>query len=159
MSSKINQDNTTSITDNEPQAFDGSCLCGQVSLRITPPLKLMQYCHCARCRKVTGSAHASNIYIDKSQLQWVSGEALVKRFEHPDAKYYAAAFCSNCGSSLPWQVKQGDTVVVPAGCLDGKLNIEPKQNIYWDSRACWFKDSGELPKFAELPPRKPKPAE
>lgn len=135
----------------------GSCLCQQVKYQLTPPVKLFQYCHCSRCQKVTGSAHGANIYITSEQLQWLAGEDSIGRFEHPDAKYYATQFCKVCGSNLPWQVKGGDTVVVPAGSLDeidGEL--KPKQSIHWSSRATWYKETDSICKFEAMPPRKAK---
>ena len=115
---------------------------------------VFQHCHCSRCRKFTGSAHAANIIVDPKQFEWLSGEDLVGRFEHPDAKHYATCFCKNCGSSLPWMAQSGRSVVIPAGTLDEDPEIRPIQNIYWDSRAAWRVNVEELPCHAELPPRK-----
>ncbi len=64
----------------------GSCVCGKVTYEITPPFKTFQYCHCSRCRKFTGSAQASNLFVPPSQFQWLQGNEHVGRYEHPDAK-------------------------------------------------------------------------
>ncbi len=129
----------------------GSCLCGAVSFSVTPPLKLFQYCHCSLCRKVSGSAHAANIFVKPEQLTWDSGADYVQRYEVPDVKYYATGFCKRCGSPLPWQTKDGRSVLVPAGSLNEDPGLKPKQNIFWESRAPWHIETGELPKFAEFP--------
>ena len=42
--------------------IEGKCLCGNVRYRITGPILNFQYCHCSRCRKFTGSAHAANVF-------------------------------------------------------------------------------------------------
>lgn len=129
----------------------GSCLCGTVTYQVTPPFKIFQYCHCSRCRKFTGSAHASNLFVPPSQFQWLSGEDTVGRFEHPQAKYFATCFCRNCGSSLPWAVQGGKNIVVPAGTLNEDPGIRPQQNIYWGSKAPWYISPCELTRFDELP--------
>lgn len=129
----------------------GSCLCGQVSYEITGTLGIFQYCHCSRCRKFTGSAHAANIFVSPKQFRWLTGESQVGRFELPDAKHFATSFCKHCGSSLPWLAKSGKSVVIPAGTLDSHPGIEPFQNIFYASRAEWYKDASELIKFDELP--------
>lgn len=135
----------------------GSCLCQKVQYQLIAPVKLFQYCHCSRCQKVTGSAHAANIYLKAEQLQWLAGEDSIGRFEHPEAKYYATQFCKHCGSNLPWQVKGGDTVVVPAGTLDDiDDTLKPKQSIHWASRATWYEETSSMCKFDSMPPRKPK---
>ena len=133
------------------QTIHGSCLCGSVKYRITGPFKIFQYCHCSRCRKVTGSAFSPNIFVPPERFNWLNGEELVGRYEYPDAKYYATGFCRQCGSTLPWAVKGNKNVVVPAGTLDEKPDIEPMQNIFWDSRAPWFRAPDTLPCFKEFP--------
>ena len=129
----------------------GSCLCGKVRYEITGNLGIFQYCHCSRCRKFTGSAHAANLLVKPEQFKWLTGEAMVGRFEHPDAKHFATSFCKHCGSSLPWLGQTGKAVVVPAGTLDDDPQIRPHQNIFWGSRAQWYVDASELVKYEELP--------
>ena len=131
----------------------GSCLCQRVTYQFHQPEYVFQYCHCSRCRKFTGSAHAANILVKPEQFEWLSGEELVGRFEHPEAKYYATSFCTHCGSSLPWMAQSGGTVVIPAGTLDEDPGIRPRQNIFWDSRAPWCEEVSALPCHAELTPR------
>ena len=135
------------------KTIKGSCLCQGVTYQFHGPEFVFQYCHCSRCRKFTGSAHASNIIIDPKQFEWLSGEDLVGRFEHPDAKHFATCFCKNCGSSLPWMAQSGRSIIIPAGTLDADPEIRPTQNIFWDSRAPWREEVDALPQHAELPPR------
>lgn len=132
----------------------GSCLCGGVTYEIKPPFKIFQYCHCSRCRKFTGGAHSANLFVPPEQFTWLDGQELVGRFEHQGAKFFATCFCKNCGSSLPWPVKCGKNIVVPAGTLDEDPGIRPQQNVFWDSRPSWFVETCELEKFSELPSRK-----
>ena len=60
----------------------GSCVCGIITYEITPPFKIFQYCYCSRCRKFTGSAQASNLFVPPSHFQWLQGQEHVGRFEH-----------------------------------------------------------------------------
>jgi len=129
----------------------GSCLCKKVSYEISGNLGIFQYCHCSRCRKFTGSAHAANLLVSPEQFRWLAGEEYVGRFEPDDTKYFATSFCKNCGSSLPWLGKTKKAVVVPAGTLDTDPGIRPIQNIYWGSKAEWYQDVSELVKYEELP--------
>ena len=129
----------------------GSCLCGTVRYEIVPPFKIFQYCHCSRCRKFTGSAHAANIFVSPTQFEWLAGQDQLRRFDHPEAKYFATCFCNTCGSSLPWPVQGGRNIVVPAGTLDEDPEIQPQQNIFWASKAPWFNSCCDLPKFSEFP--------
>ena len=130
----------------------GSCLCGAVTYQFGSA-KLFQYCHCSRCRKVSGSAHSANLYVAPEQFQWLGGEAQVGYYALPTAKYFATAFCKTCGSALPWLSRTGKVVVVPGGSLDGHPGITPSHSIFCASRAAWYVSVGELPQHDELPPK------
>lgn len=129
----------------------GSCLCNTVTYQFSGPVKTFQYCHCSRCRKFTGSAHACNIIVAPEDFEWLSGEDSLGRFELPDAKHFATCFCKNCGSSLPWHTQSGKAVVIPAGTLDADPGIRPKQNIFWQDRVAWREAVEDLPKYDALP--------
>jgi len=131
--------------------FSGSCLCGEVAYQFTGAPRVFQYCHCSRCQKFTGSAHASNIIVDPVQFEWIKGEQSVGRFEHPQAKHFATSFCQHCGSSLPWLTKSGRAVVIPAGTLDDDPESRPIHNIYYADKASWYKDVSALIKYDALP--------
>ena len=131
--------------------INGSCLCGAVNYQIEGPFKIFQYCHCSRCRKFTGSAYASNLFVPPERFRWTSGEGMIRRYEHPDAKYFATNFCKQCGSSLPWAVKGGKNIIVTAGTLDDDPGIKPMWNIFWRSKASWYEESSDLPKHDEFP--------
>jgi len=131
----------------------GSCLCRKVSYRITGNMGVFQYCHCSRCRKFTGSAHAANLFVAPGDFSWLTGEEFVGRYDPENTKYFATCFCRNCGSSLPWLSKSGRVVIIPAGTLDGDPGVRPAQNIFCASRPDWYTSAGALPEFDEGPPR------
>lgn len=132
----------------------GSCLCGEVAYAITGNLGIFQYCHCSRCRKFTGSAHAANLFVSPQQFSWTKGEELVGTYVPELTRHFATAFCRKCGSSLPWKSKSGKTVVVPAGSLDTDPGIAPFQNVFWASRALWYRHAAELPSHDALPAKR-----
>ncbi len=134
----------------------GSCLCRKVRYEISGNMGVFQYCHCSRCRKITGSAHAANLFVSPDKFKWLSGEELVARFDPENTKYFATCFCKNCGSSLPWLSKSGKVIVVPAGTLDEDPEIRPTQNIFCDSRPAWYVAAELLPEHEEMPPKKSK---
>ncbi len=132
----------------------GSCLCGEVHYEITGSLGVFQYCHCSRCRKFTGSAYAANIIVAPDQFEWIQGEEYLNRYEVADARHFATSFCTQCGSSLPWQAQSGKAVIIPAGTLDDDPDIRPFQNIFYGSKADWYQEASELIKYDELPTKK-----
>ena len=129
----------------------GSCLCGSIQYEIDPPFKIFQYCHCSRCRKFTGSVHSANLFVPLPQFKWLEGQEQVGKYDLKEAKYLTTSFCKQCGSSMPWEVKDIPNMVVPIGTLDEDPKIKPQQNIYCASQVSWYVESSELPKYAELP--------
>jgi hypothetical protein len=131
------------------QTMKGSCLCGSVRFELRPPLSAFRYCYCSRCRKASGSAHAANIVVPQGQLTWLAGEELVTRFDLPGAQRFAVWFCKHCGTRVPHKIKTRDDYLVPAGLLDGDLPYRPEHSIFWGSKAGWYVEPRDLPKFTE----------
>jgi len=134
--------------------ISGSCLCGDVTYEFSGPAKVFQYCHCSRCQKITGSAHASNIIIDPNEFNWLTGEDNIGRFELAEARHFASSFCKTCGSSLPWLTQSGKAVIIPAGTLDQDPGVKPQQNIYYADKAAWYVNADDLIKYDALPIKK-----
>jgi len=133
------------------ESVKGSCLCRSVTFEIQGPPSAFRYCHCSRCRKATGSAHAANIFVPEGQFKWLSGETLINHFKVPDAKTYTVYFCTRCGSRVPHRNTERKEFLVPAGLLDGDPEARPQHSIFWDSKAPWFVETPTLPKFPERP--------
>lgn len=130
----------------------GSCLCGAVQFEINGDPKRFYHCHCSRCRKATGTGHATNLFVQPATLTWLKGEELMKLYKVPEARRFSRQFCTVCGSPLPRQVKDTDSVIVPAGSLDNEPAIQPQARIFWDSRAGWSCSADGLPVHGEYPP-------
>jgi hypothetical protein len=131
--------------------LNGGCLCGAVRYEVSGDPQRFYHCHCARCRKSTGTGHASNLFLSNATLNFTQGEALLKRFKVPEAKRFARLFCTDCGSAVARFVPELDGVVIPAGSLDDQPPIMPQARIFWGSRADWSCDSDSLPRYPEYP--------
>ena len=131
----------------------GGCLCGAVRYEVVGKPTRFYHCHCARCRKATGTGHASNLFLQPAALTWLSGEGQITCFKVPEAKRFANTFCKGCGGRLPRQTPDSDVVVIPAGSLDDEAPIKPQANIFTGSRAQWSCQTEALPAYQEYPPR------
>ena len=128
----------------------GSCLCGAVQFEILGDFERFFLCHCGRCRKDTGSAHAANLFSSKASVKWLSGEAKVATFRVPSTRH-EKSFCSECGSALPRVQMNGALVVVPAGSIDSEIETRPDAHICVASRAGWDRRLEDVPKIDSLP--------
>jgi len=133
------------------QNYKGTCLCGSVKYSVQSKLQRFYFCHCQQCRKLTGSAFAANLLLKPVEIEWVSGEQFVKRFDYPGDRMFSRVFCAECGSGLPFLNEIGDTLIIPAGSLDHELDIEPDINIFWADRAAWYEAGVSAPGCAGFP--------
>ena len=133
-------------------SLKGSCLCGLVKYQVGGGLVRFSHCHCSRCRKATGTGHATNLLVSPVQsLQWTCGEEMLATYKVPGAERFYNCFCARCGSPMPRTFPQIDAVLIPAGSIDSELDIKPEHRIFWNSRAEWSCLSGDLPVFEEYP--------
>ena len=135
----------------DPQHLEGACLCRAVRFRLTGEILGFQYCHCSRCRRFTGSAHAANLFVLPADLEWLAGEDWIGSYSLDGDPPFPTAFCKRCGSGLPHMSSRGTAWVVPAGGLDDDPGMTPTRSIYWGSRAPWYREVSELPKSEALP--------
>jgi hypothetical protein len=133
------------------EKIPGSCLCGTVKFEVTLPFAGFRYCHCTRCQKASGSAHAANGFVPESQFRWLAGESSVRHFDLPGAKRFAVWFCPQCGTRVPHKIKTTDNMLIPAGVLDADPGMRPENSIFWKSKAAWYVAPHDMPQFDEYP--------
>ncbi len=130
----------------------GSCLCGAVHYEVEGDNKKFYHCHCGRCRKATGTGHASNVLVIKpSRAAFVQGEELLSRYKVPDAQRFAMTFCRQCGARMPNFAPDGSLAVVPAGSLDNDPGLAPQARIFMGSKISWSCAEKQPPGFDEYP--------
>jgi hypothetical protein len=141
-----------SAETTEP-GISGSCLCGAVAFEIDgTPEKIVQ-CHCSRCRRSRGTAHAVNTFVPEERVRIVRGAEKIKSFRPPDASRFETTFCERCGSPVPGKLALYKVYLIPVGFLDAPFKLHATTNIYVASKAKWFTLTNRSPQFDELPPR------
>lgn len=130
--------------------LSGSCLCGRVRYTVSGEAQRFYHCHCSRCRKASGTGHATNLFVQGS-LTWNSGEELIRTFKLPEAERFTNSFCEVCGSRMPRFIEKLGMVFIPAGSLEDEPDIRPQARIFLDSRAQWSCDESALPGFEQYP--------
>ena len=129
----------------------GNCQCGEVAYEYTGTPKMMMNCHCTRCRKVKGAAHATNVFVASDDFSWVRGESNITGYAHPPAEFFGHSFCKTCGSSVPRPRPDGSVFNIPAGGLNQHPGIEAKGHIFVGSKAPWFDVTEDKPQWDEMP--------
>src|SRR4051812_17561698 len=83
---------------NDRRVLMGSCLCGAVQYAVADEFKYALNCHCADCRRATGSAFKPFAGIESAKLRLTKGEENVLIFGDRAANHDVR--CKICGSFL-----------------------------------------------------------
>ena len=132
-------------------AVGGSCLCGAVAYEYDGTPDRMLNCHCTRCRRATGAAHSTLLFVPTDAFRWIDGEGEVITYEIPDAVVMGSAFCRTCGSQMPRELGDRGVLLIAAGSLDTDPGVRPACHIFVGSKAEWVEINDDLPQFAEYP--------
>jgi hypothetical protein len=114
----------------------GSCLCGGVKFELTEAPETLRYCHCASCKKLSGSIGTVNARVPASTIRIVEGEDLLQTYQPPEGT--AKTFCLSCGSNLfggGWPERE--IASVRASAIDDPLDARPSVHVFVRSVAEW----------------------
>ena len=126
--------------------YKGGCLCGKVRFEITGSIQDIVCCHCSECRKVQGSAFATNGNLAKEDFKLVAGQGDLTGYESTPGQI--KTFCKYCGSPIFSQSEsRPDTIRVRLGTIDSDITERPAAHIFVASKANWEEISGNLPQF------------
>ena len=140
------------MTNEEDTVRRGSCLCGAVAFEMTGTPLQANHCHCSRCRKARGTAHATNLAVPIGGVRYVRGAERLTRYKVPDAKYFSHWFCSACGSSMPVLDEVRSIAIVPMGAFDDDPGVRPQRHIWVESKSVWDEITDDLPRLPAGPP-------
>jgi hypothetical protein len=121
---------TSSIRHDRAVTRTGGCLCGAVRYRVDGEPVHVGRCHCADCRKESGSAFS------------VYGQWPIEDFslEGELAEFRGRGFCPRCGARLLNPPGPGDThVEIRLGSLDeAPFDLAPEAEIWVRRREPWL---------------------
>ena len=125
----------------------GGCLCGAVRYRIDGEVGPAGYCHCADCRKVTGSAFNVGVTVALGDFI-IEGEpaAFTKRAD--SGRGLTRHFCSECGSPIYTSAPaHPGSVFVKAGSLEDPTLVRPVSEAWCASKVDWADIPAAIPSF------------
>ena len=120
----------------------GKCFCGAVHYAVANAFLYAMNCHCANCRRTTGSAFKPFAGIERTKLQVTEGRDALMIYGDENANN---THCRICGSLLYSVVRNGAFVHVAMGTLVDDPTIRPTRHIFVGSKAPWFTITDDLP--------------
>ena len=127
----------------------GRCLCGAIAFRVTGQPRDVHHCHCGMCRRATGGAFATLVWVRRAGVNW-HGEP---------GRYRASAiatrgFCPRCGTSLFLDYDGNDQLALLLGACDRPARLVPTHHYGIESKLPWVDLQENLPgKPTDLDPQ------
>ncbi len=129
-----------------PSSVSGSCFCGEVKFEIELPTVWCGHCHCSMCRRPHGASFVTWVAVPPERFRVTSGEEYITRFESSETG--TRSFCKTCGSQMFCKNELHPEIIDRAlAALHGKIDRDPEEHWYFDSRADWTVVNDDLPKL------------
>ena len=135
--------------------YKGDCLCGGIQLIVSGKISDIIHCHCSLCRKSSGTAFATNGFVNAAEISITKGKGLLKYYElRPGKKRH---FCSNCGSPIYSSSNADPTrFCLRLGIVDSDIVEKPMSHNFVTSKANWDSLDINLPHYEAHEPTRGK---
>ncbi|KGJ87344.1 GFA family protein [Colwellia psychrerythraea] len=131
--------------------YFGKCLCGDVHIKVNGNISDIIHCHCSLCRKNSGTAFATNGFINTTDFEITAGKADLTSFSFKSGRN--RYFCSKCGSPVYSSNDDDPTRLrIRLGILDGEVSERPISHNFVSSKANWEDLDANLPRYDGLEP-------
>ena len=126
----------------------GHCLCKAVQYVIEGEPLWCAHCHCADCRRHTGSAVATFVGVKKGQFSLTVGE--FGRIESSPGVY--RSFCATCGTPMAYERDElAGEIHLYLGTLEHPEAVCPQMEVFCRERLRWLELSVNGPSYDGLP--------
>lgn len=120
----------------------GRCLCGAIRLEAVGEPRWVAYCHCASCRRHTGSPVTCFVNYRKRNVTFSREPAV---FE--SSAGVGRRFCKRCGTPIAYETdRRADEIDIYLNVLDEPERFVPEAHAFYSERLPWFGTHDDLPK-------------
>jgi hypothetical protein len=116
----------------------GGCLCGAVRYEYRGEIGAAGYCHCADCRRISGSAFGISVRVAASGFRITAGRPKAYTKTSDAGRPVTRWFCPDCGCPLYTEPPlHPETIFLKAGSLDDSALVQPDRQAWTRSRVTW----------------------
>ena len=128
---------------------EGGCACGKTRYTMTAAPLIVHACHCRDCQRLTGSAFALNIWIERRRVETDHARFTSSTVAAGSGKPHEIFHCPDCGTAIysKYHAAPGDTVLLRAGTLDHPEAVQPDVHIFTRSKLPWLELPEGVPAF------------
>lgn len=113
----------------------GGCQCGRLRYEVSEPALALYACHCAECRRQSGSAHGLTLTVPRAALHFSLGTPRTWSRPTDSGTGLDCLFCGDCGTRVVHLRNAApDMAGIKAGTLDEPVDLAQAIHI-WTSRA------------------------
>ena len=133
--------------------YQGSCLCDAVQVSITGAITDIIHCHCSLCRKSSGTAYATNGFVQTADFTVIKGTEKINSFEMKPGK--KRHFCKVCASPIFSSNEQDKSRIrIRLGLLDSDIVERPISHNFVTSKASWEDLDAKFPRYEAHEPNR-----
>jgi hypothetical protein len=121
---------------------EARCSCGACSIQVRGDPALNAVCHCAECRRRTGSAFGWSVYFRNDQVTATLGafRTYAPAGKAPNAgaaEWEERVFCGKCGTTLSWRASKLEGLTgIAGGCFSDAATLPPPTMTLDDGARC-----------------------
>lgn len=135
--------------------YKGSCLCGAINVELKGSISSIIHCHCSLCRKNSGTAYATNGFVNANEFTLLDPENKLSNYAFKEGKN--RYFCSVCASPIFSSNTENPTKLrIRLGVLDSNIEEKPISHNFVSSKASWDNLDADLPRYDSFEPSRTK---
>jgi hypothetical protein len=125
---------------------EAKCCCGACAIRVKGEPAINAVCHCANCRRRTGSAFGWSAYFPNENVMATIGAfrtySIAKNSDGGEAgteNTQERVFCGTCGTTLFWRSHDFEGLTgIAGGCFSDTVPLpEPTMTVGNETRCTW----------------------
>ncbi len=133
------------MTGQEARTRSGGCLCGAIRYLAEGAPLWVAHCHCASCRRATGTAIVTYAGYDRSKVSLTEGRPA----GYASSPGVTRSFCGSCGTPIAYESDRWPNEIHLMLCtLDEPESLEPQGHVYVAEQIEWLKLADDLPRHA-----------
>lgn len=109
--------------------LSGQCLCGAVTVNVTPDAERMDACHCSLCRKWSGGPFLAMSCSDNVTIE--AGESLGV---FQSSQWAERTFCKTCGTAIAWRLQDQTNYHVSASLFKETADYPFAMQVFIDEK-------------------------
>ena len=120
----------------------GHCLCRRISFETDGEPRWVSYCHCASCRRHTGSPVTCFVNFELAKVAF-SGERATFR----SSPGVTRSHCARCGTPIGYETaRRPGEIDLYLNAFDAPEAFPPRGHAFFEEHIPWFDTRDDLPR-------------